>query len=280
VLGNVHVQLIFWGTAWAQNPTPSPAAIVNAVQGMLAGPYMNFLGQYGVRRGSVRGQTFWTLYDPPQIFGTDPPGPRPFTFQDVGRLITGFIDGGSLPEPDEDWQILHCVVMPPNATFNTPNIAGQNGQVIWNDYDFLDVDNDPIHFCWVGNDGTLDYVTTVLSHELVEAVTDPNGGTGIVAGPGTPQAGGGRPGCPSTGSCQIGDVCNTICGYVRGVKVQAYWSESLPNRTCVLPTAYSVRQALKARGLVLGGRGLIQGIRSIQPVPPQPKLDALIAGMF
>ena len=46
VLSNVHVQLIFWGLAWAQNPTPSIGDVTNAVQKILAGPYMSALNQY------------------------------------------------------------------------------------------------------------------------------------------------------------------------------------------------------------------------------------------
>jgi hypothetical protein len=227
VLSNVHLQLIFWGVYWNQNPVPAIADIESAVQIIVSGPYMDSLNQYGVGRGSVRGTTIWP-FDPPVVVPQlDNPG-RPFTFQDAGRLVTGLIDGGTLPEPDEDWQLLHCVFVPPYATFTNFQIIGQNGSVTWNDYDLGDVDNDPIHFLWVGSDGTLDYITTVLSHELAEAVTDPGGGTGIVAGPGTP-------GCPPQGSCQIGDVCTSICGAVSGVKVQAYWSQTAG--TCVLPVA-------------------------------------------
>jgi len=37
VLANIHVQLIFWGTAWTGNITPSAAQITNAVSSILAG---------------------------------------------------------------------------------------------------------------------------------------------------------------------------------------------------------------------------------------------------
>lgn len=226
VLSNVHLQLIFWGAYWNQNPVPAIADIKSAVQRIVSGPYMDNLNQYGVGRGSVRGITIWP-FDPPVVFPQlDKPGP--FTFQDVGRLVAGLIEGESLPEPDEDWQLLHCVFVPPYATYNTPQIVGANGPIPWSDYDLGDVDNDPIHCLWVGSDGTLDYITTVFSHELAEAVTDPGGGTGIVAGPGTP-------GCPPQGSCQIGDVCTSICGITSGVKVQSYWSQT--GGACVLPGA-------------------------------------------
>jgi hypothetical protein len=45
----------------------------------------------------------------------------------------------------------------------------------------LDVDS--IAYGWVGNDGTLDGITSVMSHEVVEAASDPYG-DGIRVDPG------------------------------------------------------------------------------------------------
>jgi hypothetical protein len=83
-----------------------------------------------------------------------------------------------------------------------------------------------IPFAWVMNDGTLDYVTTVLSHELIEACTDPNIKTiKIQRGPGSA--------CPDpTRTCEIGDVCSSLA-LVGGVQVQSYWSK-VDNR-CIIP---------------------------------------------
>src|SRR5438132_388077 len=46
-LTNVHVQLIFWGAWWTGNPVATQ--VTNAVANLLAGPYMTYLAQYGVR---------------------------------------------------------------------------------------------------------------------------------------------------------------------------------------------------------------------------------------
>jgi hypothetical protein len=136
------------------------------------------------------------------------------------------------------------------------NVNGQNGSVIWYDYDFLDVDNDPAYFFWTGNDGTPNYITTVLSHELVELATDPNGGNGVR-----------KVGCTG-GSCQIADPsdCQNWCDTVRGVQVSAYWSQLDGN--AVLPKMYSIRRTLAGRSI--GGK-----------LPrPTPSVNAWIRDQF
>jgi len=279
-LTNVHVLLIFWGTQWAGNPNPLATQVTNAVRNLLAGPYMSFLAQYGVRRGSLWGTLFFTSSDPPQSF----------SYANVGSFIINQLDQDQLPEPDSDWPLFYCVIMPSNVSFQgdprletvplppgtLSKVVGANSSIIWNDYDLGDVDNDPAHYAWVGSDGTVDYITTVLSHELVEACTDPNGGNGIVQV---------NPPCAG-GACQIGDPCTGICDFVRGVKVQSYWSQLgpwtgngfSPNGACLVPKLYSVRRALAGAGVRLGGKGL----SSIEPPPPTPRvgLNTLIAGLF
>lgn len=257
-LTNIHVQLIFWGAWWNSNPLASQvnAALAN----LLSGPYMTYLAQYGVHRGNIKGMTF---------AGDSEPGT--FSFNSVGNFVTGLLDGDRLPEPDDDWPIVYAVIMPVNSAFQgtsppdtlplgpgvVSQVNGQNGSVIWNDYDIGDVDNDPAYYLWAGNNGTLDYITTVLSHELAEIATAPNGGDGIT------QVGW------SSGSCQIADVltvCQNWCDYVRGVKAQAYWSQLDGNGA--LPKMYSLRRTLFGKSI--GGK-----------IPrPMPSLNAWITRQF
>jgi hypothetical protein len=266
---NVHVQLIFWGLQWAGNPNPLANLVIGAVQNLLAGPYMSYLAQYGIGRGSLLGTTFVT--------GADPP--NPFSYSNVGNFIIAQLDNDNLPEPDSNWPIAYCVIMPANVAFQgdsrvetvplppgtVSRVVGANSSIIWYDYDLGDVDNDPAHYLWVGCSGSaatqanLDYITTVLSHELVEMCSDPNGGDGIV------QVGG------SSAASQIGDPCTGICDYVRGVKVQSYWAHNLGdpvNGQCVLPKFYSVRRTLAGKSI--GGK--------IEP--PIPSLNAWITNRF
>jgi hypothetical protein len=68
---------------------------------------MSYLAQYGVRRGVLRGTTFVTNSDPP----------NPFSYSDVGNFIIAQLDADNLPEPDSDWPIAYCVIMPANVAF-------------------------------------------------------------------------------------------------------------------------------------------------------------------
>jgi hypothetical protein len=266
-LTNVHVVLIFWGKEWANSQLAN--LVTNAVQGLLAGPYMSYLAQYGVRRGSIWGTKFVTDGDPP----------NPFGYSDIGNFVINQLDVDNLPEPDSDWPIVYAVLLPSNVSFQgdprvdppgtvVSNVLGANSSIIWNDYDLGDVDNDPAYYFWVGNGGNtpiqanVDYITSVLSHELVEICTDPNGGDGIV------QVGG------ASATSQIGDPGTSWCDNVRGVKAQSYWVHNLGdplNGQCVLPKFYSVRRTLAGRNI--GGR-----LGSLQY--PIPSLNSLIASLF
>jgi hypothetical protein len=258
-LTTVHVQLIFWGAWW--NGNPLAAQVNNAVANLLAGPYMSYLAQYGIRRGRIRGTTFANDSEPGN-----------FAANAVGDFIINLLDNDRLPEPDEDWPIVYAVIMPLNSSFQgisppdpplplprgtVSQVDGFNSSIIWNDYDLGDVDNDPAYYFWTGNNGTLDFITTVFSHELVELASDPNGGDGVR-----------QIGC-SGGSCQIGDVgtvCQGWCDYVRGVKAQAYWSQLDANGA--LPKYYSVRRTLFGKSI--GGK-----------IPrPNPSMNAWITAEF
>ena len=261
-LTNLRVSLIFWGAWWDKNP--QTALVEAAIANLLAGPYMSYLAQYGVQRATVRGAIFVVDSEP----GT-------FTFSGVGNLVTYLLDEDQLPEPDDNWPNVYAVIMPQNSAYAgtfppdvltaqgtlppgaVSQVNGQNGYITWNDYDPGDVDNDPAFYLWVGNDGTVDFVTTVFSHELAEIATDPKGAGGVR-----------QIGCTG-GSCQIGDVltvCQGWCDDVRGVKAQAYWSQLDGNG--VLPVKYSVRRTMVNKSL--GGR-----------IPrPTPSLNRWISSEF
>ena len=83
-----------------------------------------------------------------------------------------------------------------------------------------------VRWGWVSNDGTLDFVTQVFSHELAEACTDPDPLSGFVVTAGCP-SGEGPP-------CEIGDLCEGSLQRVNGVLVQQYWSSL--NGACAVPT--------------------------------------------
>jgi hypothetical protein len=198
VLGNVHLQLIFWGAAWAGSPTLSTANITNAVVDILAGSYTSALAQYrGIGQGSLLGTTSVTTSNPP----------NPFSDSDVANLIATLISAGTVPAPHTDSQLLYCVIMPVGVN--------SGGSFIGEHTYFTAADGSRAHFAWVTNNGTLDYLTSIFSHELVESCTDPEG-SAILGVTGT---------CSQGGWCEIGDVCEGVFTFLGGVDVQKYWSQ-------------------------------------------------------
>jgi hypothetical protein len=207
---NAQLELVFWGSAWQTTTGPSAGDVVNAVNRILASPYLLALAQYGFQSAAVRGSTIVT----------SPAPPAGYSMGDVGDLVWNLIDDGKFPEPDDDGgHILFMVFMPPGT--NPPaGIRGEHGDP--SDFDPpIDVD-----YAWVGfvSYGSLDYITDVFTHELVEAITDP------------------EPHDPAwlmnrsiNGGDEIGDACNNTVDHLDGILVQAYWSER--QKACVIPQA-------------------------------------------
>ena len=214
VLANAQVQLIFWGAAWAGSPTPSASVVTHAVAEILASSYLTALRQYrNISGATLRGTTLVTASNPP----------NPFQDSDISTLITNLIEAGTIPEPDEVPGIFYCVILPVGVNQTGGAFIGEHTFFTYTDYDFLfDFDNDTAHFAWITNNGTLDSITTIFSHELVETCSDPEG-SAILGVAGT---------CNQSGWCEIGDVCNST-GRVNGVQVQSYWSQR--GGVCILP---------------------------------------------
>ena len=203
-----QLELVFWGAVWQTASAPSAADVVNAVDGILGSPYLLGLKQYGFQGAAVRGSTIVT----------SPAPPANYSFDDVGNLVWSLIDDGKFPEPDDDGgRILYMVFMPPGTT-PPPDERGAHSDP--SDFDLpADVD-----YAWVGyaSYGTLDYITDVFTHELVEAITDP------------------EPHDPAwvmnrdiNKGNEIGDACNNTVDRLGGILVQAYWSER--QKACVIP---------------------------------------------
>ncbi len=233
LIPNVSLVLLFWGNAWTDERTmPSADAIANAMQKMLAGPYMSALDQYGIGRGKLT-RALIVLSDPPDPFGRD----------DWHDLIWNLIDQGTFPEPEDDGgRNLYMIVAPPHVKFDDPKPTGAHGYP--GDYDFP-FDYDVAWGGYVLNDGTLDTVTARLSHEIVEACTDPEDDGWTIDGRSRPNA-------------EIGDVCENTVGVVDGVMVQGYWSQR--DRACIIP---------QTQTLFVPGGGLVAARQ-----PPNAQLTA------
>ncbi len=244
VLPCVNVFLIFWGSVWAGTPSPSSDDVVGAVTNILRGPYMSALLQYrGVGHGRLVGQATVTSSNPPASFSED---------QVIG-FIQDSIDNVTVPVPDQAGPILYAVIMPEGTKYSDPRDSGAHYYFIRTDADDLvdidvdgnagdadehldnnspsdglDVDlprdNDIGYYVWVTNDGTLDGITAIFSHELVEVCSDPEG-TAFSIVPADPNA-----------ANEIGDAscgCQDKNGRVNGILVQKYWSQR--DNACVAP---------------------------------------------
>jgi hypothetical protein len=213
ILTQVQVQLIFWGSAWAGNASPSANAVFDAAQTILSGPYVSKLSQYReIGKGSMLGKL---VIDP-----SDPP--NPFSTNDVAQCVLRLIATGEVSRPEDDQQNLYCVFSPEGVNFDQPNTNGIHSFIYNISYSFpFDVDLHKVLFAWVMNDGTLDSMTTIFSHELVEACTDPDG-SGFQVTPLDPN-----------NWREIGDVCEGNSDTLNGVRVQSYWSQS--DKGCVIP---------------------------------------------
>jgi hypothetical protein len=209
VIEIARLQLIYWGSAWGSSPAPSPtsAQVTSAVQQIFSGPYMTGLTQYrDIGRGHLLGSVVVTSSNPP----------NPFTDTNVSNFIAGLISAGTVPGLDAAKANLYFVVMPKGVNSSSGGVIGEHTY-------YTDGSGNRIHFGWVTNNGTLPYVTNVLSHELVESCTDPEG-SAILGVAGT---------CSGGGWCEIGDVCESTSGVVNGITVQSYWSNT--NNKCIVP---------------------------------------------
>jgi stage V sporulation protein SpoVS len=202
------LELIFWGAAWQTATGPSRADIVQAVQAMIAGPYLSELSQYGFRSLVLRGTTIVLEPKPPK---TD----------EVGKMVWNAIDSGVFPEPDDPGgRIIYMVLMPSGTSLPADGSRGAHSDP--SDFDFP-VDFERAWVGWVGP-GTLDHTMDVLSHELVESITDPE-----------PDSPAWRMNREIHKGWEIGDACNETVDRVNGLLLQAYWSER--DKACVIPFA-------------------------------------------
>jgi hypothetical protein len=205
VLPNPQLYLIYWGGAWRAAPTPTAAQVTDAVRTLMSSAYLTGLSQYhGSGRGALRGSTLVASSDPAEGF----------TDEQVARFVDDQITAGTVPGPDPANQTVYGVVMPTGVT---PGFA------TWGKHHYFERSGQRIHYAWFTNVGDLGSITGIVSHELVETATDPEGG-GFRGVTGT---------CDEPGWCEVADICESTLSTVDGVTVEAYWSNR--DNSCVTP---------------------------------------------
>jgi hypothetical protein len=213
VLHTAQIHLLYWGSHWPATGIyfPTPDQITAALQTLLVGPYLNELARYrGIQPAVLRSSRTVTTSNPHNGFDD----------HDISNFLNAQLDGRVVPGPDPDNQTLYIVVLPVGIS------AGGYRYELDGEHDYYEHHSQRIHFVWAAASGRLDSATRIMSHELVEAITDPEGS----AIRGVSRT------CDQGGWCEIADVCfDTIL--VSGVAVSPYWSEQA--HACVAPNMTS-----------------------------------------
>ncbi len=171
---------------------------------LLASSYLTGLTQYrGSGHGVLRGSRLVAISDPPVGF----------TDEQVAEFVDAQITAGAIPTPDD--QTLYGVVLPAGVSPESTGWAGE--------HNYYKRSGQKIPYAWFSNAGDLASITGIISHELVEAATDPDG-SGFLGVNGT---------CDGPGWCEIADICQSTSSTVEGVTVQGYWSNR--DNHCVVP---------------------------------------------
>jgi hypothetical protein len=133
--------------------------------------------------------------------------------------VVGLIGNNTLPPPNTGnfFDNFYCVMMPSTASYGPGGLAGEHSAATW----INPKDNHTYSpfVAWIGN-ATLNGMTATFSHELAEAVTDPQG-TWIQLAPAS-----------ASSWNEICDVCASVA-YLDGVAVSSYWSNL--EGACVIP---------------------------------------------
>jgi hypothetical protein len=198
IIMEARVGLIFYGSAWLDlSMSPNSSDVEVAVAKIFASPYLSELIAYDCT--DAYGGTDWNL-----VVINDPP--NPFSPDDAGDVVGDLIDNyysNISNKPN-----LYSVFLPPGVSITESGLSGVHS----NDGD--------TYYLWQMY-GSLDAITATFSHELVEAMTDPDGDGWQVD--------------PRDDSDwhEIADICQKQTRFVNGVAVAAYFSRS--RGACIVP---------------------------------------------
>ena len=240
VLSHVHLSLIYWGSRWKEEGDLM-SHVTESVRSMVDGDYLSQLSQYNVPAG----QPFEVrLVAAVQDYDSDPPNPFADSEKkggpsDVRNEITRLIDGSKLgPPSDGASQALYMVIMPKGVTCSTADDDDEDGA---GQHFYFEHNGQKVYYGWSrsgASDTALERITSTLSEEIVEAITDPEPGKGWVAS--------------ATGEdVEVCDVCQGVNLRVDGVLVRAYYSNRVQD--CVAGKAAPLRVGELAKPAVAQG---------------------------
>jgi hypothetical protein len=208
----VHIYLIFWGKYWDSSEGRSVSdQMLSTIDPVLNNnTYLDSLHQYGVKNRAYNDPRFGTGQGA-VVDSSDPQDG--FTSTDVEAVVARAINDG-VPFASDN---LYFVVTRPGVSSDSPITAAYHAYDTVRDRasgQFV-----PLYFGWIGNDGTLDHFTRFLSHEVVEAMTDPHRNAWQVSP------------APDPHENEIADNEAQLYAYRinghdgHGYLVQAYWSQ-------------------------------------------------------
>jgi len=185
LLTHVDVNTVFYGQNWStDDPTGNLRnSLIDYQKAMVQSPYLTMLGEYGVGRGS------FGAYDP--VYSGPKAGDTVTETQIQGMLLNEIAGKRLAYTPRE----LYFVYLPPNvrsawdqvSSFNPTGSYGHHGSFNFfgSTVYYAVIQHPSVYPYGIGGLNTFQQLTEVSSHELAEAVTDPDvrlNDTGVAAG--------------------------------------------------------------------------------------------------
>lgn len=222
VLKQAQMVIIFWGSGW-KTSTVGEEEVRGATQSVLEGPYLDALGQYGVERGSLVGS----------VRVENENVRENFTTADVEKLLQREIAQGAIANPSKNSNLLYVVVVSEGSR-TKEKAEGMHSYFDYFNGGSLRPRASRAHFAWVLGIDDLGSLMMRLTHEVVEAVSDPNGDGWKVKG--------GVNGLEyREGWVELSDACLVADLFqagpeerASGVRVGSYWSQR--DQACVVPS--------------------------------------------
>ncbi|HEY2176371.1 MAG TPA: hypothetical protein VGH85_21395 [Mycobacteriales bacterium] len=238
ILGAVQIVPIYWGAAWSQTANSQLATQLDGFfDFILTSEYMDMLAEYstatttiqhGTRLPSVR----ITNSEPGTIVGAV----RQVTDGQIQTSLQGFIANGTVPATNAN--TLYFIYLPPGVvsllgssqSCAAGGFCGYHNHIGGVRYAVI-----PFVNCagCVFPGQFLDTLTEVSSHELAEAVTDPDLNAWW----------------DSSSGDEIGDICNRQTTRLGGFLVQTEWSNA--QNACTIAPAVPVGAARASSGPVV-----------------------------
>ena len=207
VIPNVKVVTVFWGASVPNQPDINAffTAVTNS-------PYFDWLAEYNTPSQKIgRGTLLASYVDPVS-------GSSSLSDGQIAAELKKLIGAGKVPK--NDGNTLYMVYFPPGVTISMGGDSSCSSFCAYHNSDSYGGQN--LYYgvmphlggaCAGGCGGGTEFqnLCSASSHEMIEAVTDPNVGNGDLAWYDDSQG-------------EIGDICNQEEGTISGFNVQAEWS--------------------------------------------------------